>query len=205
MELKFYQLKVSLAYIQPEIYRRIVVPANISLDRLHDVFQIAMGWKNYHLHLFLMAGMKLTEDPETEADGVEEGLVRLNMLMQKKGNEFKYVYDFGDDWMHEIVVEDDDYKLEEGDAPIMIIEGERACPPEDVGGPPMYDNFCEAYRDTGHEQHEEYVEWFESMPWFDGRDFDPEYFPINKVNFELAQYLGWARERYLGWEEDEEE
>ena len=72
------------------------------------------------------------------------------------------------------------------------IDGEKACPPEDVGGAIGYFEFCEAISDPAHEEHEEYVEWL-------GGDFEIQRFNIDEVNFELMKYLRWSRDRYQMW------
>ena len=68
MNERFYLLKIRLLEIEPEIWRRFVVPASISLDRLHDVIQIVMGWTDSHLHEFTFGKKRYTEYPEYKDD-----------------------------------------------------------------------------------------------------------------------------------------
>ena len=72
-----YLLKISLLEIEPEIWRRFVVPADITLDRLHDVIQIVMGWTDSHLHEFRIGKNRYTEYPESKEEGLECGRYRL--------------------------------------------------------------------------------------------------------------------------------
>ena len=92
---------------------------------------------------------------------------------------FIYEYDFGDSWQHEIVLEKT-LEPEPGITYPRCIEGERACPPEDVGGIWGYAEFLDAISDPNHEDHDERVEWV-------GGEFDPEKFSVDKVNKELGE------------------
>jgi hypothetical protein len=170
------------------------VPAGITLDRLHDVLQIVMGWTDSHLHAFTIGRKRYTEYPESKEDGLECGRYRLVDLIKQKGRTFSYLYDFGDSWEHEVILEDSRYFNPKLQNPMECIEGERACPPEDVGGVPGYFEFLYALKDPNHEEHENYKEWFASFPWYDGV-FDSEQYDIEKVNYELMKYRRWSRAR----------
>lgn len=200
MHERCYLLKIRLLEIEPEIWRRFVVPASITLDRLHDVIQIVMGWKDYHLHQFTIGRKRYTENPESKEDGFECGKYRLEDLIKQKGRTFSYLYDFGDSWEHEAILEDSRYFNPELRSAIECLDGARACPPEDVGSVPGYYKFCNALKDPSHEEHESYKEWFSGFPWYDGV-FDSEQYDIEKVNYELMKYLRWSRERLKPWQE----
>jgi Plasmid pRiA4b ORF-3-like protein len=169
-----YQLKVTLKDIKPPIWRRLLV-SDCSLTRLHEVLQVAMGWENYHLYSFEVGGTSYT-DPRGAADlDMEDaGRAKLSEVLLKEKAKLRYTYDFGDNWEHEVVVEK---ILPPGEGPKNpgCLDGKRACPPEDVGGPWGYQDFLEAISDPGHEQHEELMEW-------SGGDFDPEAFDLQAVN-----------------------
>ena len=94
MNERFYQLKIQLLDIEPAIWRRFVVPANITLDRLHDVIQVVMGWTDSHLHEFTIGNKRYTEYPESKEDGLVCGRYRLGDLIKQKGRIFHYLYDF---------------------------------------------------------------------------------------------------------------
>ncbi|UCF90770.1 MAG: plasmid pRiA4b ORF-3 family protein [Desulfobacterales bacterium] len=199
MNARLYLLKIGLVEIEPEIWRRFVVPADITPDRLHDVIQIVMGWKDYHLHQFTIGRKRYTEDPESKEDGLECGRYRLGDLIKQKGRTFSYLYDFGDGWEHEAILADSRYFNPELRSAIERLDGARACPPEDVGGVSGYYEFCKAFKDPGHEEHKSYKEWFAGFPWYD-RVFDSEKYDIEKVNYELMKYLRWSRERFKPWQ-----
>ena len=198
MNQPLYLLRISVQDIEPEIWRRFVVPADITLDRLHDVVQIVMGWEDHHLHEFIVNGGKYTENPETVEDGLEEGKVRLKDLIHKNGQKFVYHYDFGDDWFHDVVLEDCRYSNAELLSPVECLDGERACPPEDIGGIPGYEELCrelaEMDDDDIDEDDEDQGEWEEE---WDDEEYDSEEFDLEYVNHELLIYQRWARNRAL--------
>lgn len=181
-----FQFKITLLGSKPPIWRRIQVE-DCTLDKLHEHIQTAMGWTNSHLHQFDIKG-KRYGDPELLDDGFEdfecEDSTRtfLSDILPKTGKRFafKYEYDFGDGWEHEI--------LFEGNPPLdpkakypLCVEGERACPPEDCGGPWGYADYLAAIRDPKHEQHEELLEW--------RGPFDPEAFDAKKATKEMRKGL----------------
>jgi hypothetical protein len=193
MSERFYLLKIQLLGIEPAIWRRFVVPANITLDRLHDIIQIVMGWTDSHLHEFTIGNKRYTEYPESKEDGLVCGRYRLGDLIKQKGRTFSYLYDFGDGWEHELVLEGSRYFHPELRTELACLDGQRACPPEDVGGVPGYFEFLNALKDPNHEEHESYTEW--SGGSFDSARFEPE-----SINRELMKYLRWSRNRYQDWE-----
>ncbi len=193
MNERFYLLKIQLLDIEPVIWRRFVVPSSITLDRLHDVIQITMGWSDSHLHEFAIGKKRYTEYPESKEDGLVCGRYHLCDLIKQNGRNFHYLYDFGDSWEHELVLEDSRYFDPELRTEIICLDGERACPPEDVGGVPGYCEFCKAIKDINHEEHETFMEW-------SGGNFDSEYFDCSIVNRELMKYFRWSRDRYVDWD-----
>lgn len=201
MNIRLYLLKISLSKIEPEIWRRFVVPASITLDRLHDVIQIVMGWTDSHLHEFTVGKKRYTENPRLEDDGAEENRYRLEDLIKRKGGTFQYLYDFGDYWVHEIIIEENVYFDPNLGDPLVCLEGERACPPEDVGGIPGYYEFCKAVSDPDHFEHQELTDWFSRLEGYD-KVFKSEKYNMGKVNYELMKYLRWSRQRLTSWEED---
>ncbi len=157
-----YQLKITLRHCKPPIWRRIVVRADMKLDWLHRVIQIAMGWLDCHMHQFRVGRLYYgIPDPEFDDFGGEmlnEKQYTVTDLAPTVKARFIYEYDFGDSWEHEVVVEkvlppDADFKH-----PICLA-GANASPPEDCGGSPGYAAFVDAMADPKHEQHEEMKEW----------------------------------------------
>ena len=129
-----HQVVVTLCEVDdPPVWRRLLVPSAISLDRLHDVLQAAMGWQNSHLHSFT-DGHRTYGHPDPELGFRDERSVRLGDLDTDR---LGYTYDFGDGWEHEIVV-DAVVDAEAGGRYPCCLDGGGACPPEDCGGPPGY-------------------------------------------------------------------
>jgi hypothetical protein len=170
-----YQFKVTLLDIQPAIWRRIQVP-NCSLAVLHMYIQAAFGWWNYHLHQFLIDGERYgPRDPDDFDFGDEmtdETDVLLSKLIPKSGRRSRWIYeyDLGDAWRHEVLFEGFPPADPKANYPLCV-EGERACPPEDCGGPGGYADYLIAIAAHKHEQHEELLEWRGS---FDPEAFDPK-------------------------------
>jgi len=187
-----YQLKVTLTGSKPPIWRRFSVPGEITLDRLHDVLQIVIGWEDKHLHRFEIDGKAYSEKPEEEFEGQEEGGCRLGALINKRMT-FSYIYDYGDDWHHTVVVEKISPVPEKHMAVVVCLSGKNHCPPEDVGGLEGYEEFLEALDDPEHEMHEQYRDWL-------GAAFDPKAFDVDAVNLELARYARWSRPRKI-WDD----
>jgi len=161
---RLYQFKITLNDSKPPIWRRIQVK-NGTLDKLHERIQTAMGWTNSHLHEFDIDGERFG-DPELLDDGYEDfncidsTVTKISEIVPKDGKpfQFEYEYDFGDGWSHEVLFEGC-LRAEKGRRYPVCIEGERACPPEDVGGIWGYLDYLEALADPKHEQHEEFLEW----------------------------------------------
>lgn len=178
-----YQLKVTLRGIRPPIWRRLVVP-DCTLRVLHEIIQVAMGWDDYHLYAFEV-GDEEYSDPNPavgDLDMEDASRVRLGDLIPGEKFKFRYTYDFGDDWKHEILVE----KVVppgEGQSFPHCPTGKRACPPEDVGGIWGYQEFLEAIQDPEHDRHAELLEWV-------GGAFDPEAFDLEAINAELREMSG---------------
>ena len=178
-----YQLKVTLRFTKPPIWRRLLVPATLTLAQLHDVLQTAMGWDNGHMHEFRIGDRHFgTPDPEDQLMGMppveSERTARLSNALQKPRAKLTYTYDFGDGWEHSIVLEKRLAADPEASYPVCT-GGQLACPPEDCGGIPGYYDLIEAIADPDHERHEEISEWV-------GEDFDPQAFSVENVNRMLS-------------------
>jgi hypothetical protein len=185
---EIYQLKVTLRYTKPPIWRRLLVPAGMTLEGLHDILQVAMGWTDSHLHEFLVGQKRFgTPDPEDQLMDLppvgDERTAHLFKVLGKAGAKARYTYDFGDNWEHAIVVE----KVlppDPGAAYPMCVGGKLRCPPEDCGSIPGYYNLLEVIRDPTHEEHEEMMDWL-------GGEYDPGAFSVDDVNQGLAPLQRW--------------
>ncbi|MBA2373032.1 MAG: plasmid pRiA4b ORF-3 family protein [Chloroflexi bacterium] len=175
-----YQLKVTLEEIEPPVWRQLEVSGDITLSKLHSVIQLAMGWLDYHLHEFRMGDVTYGEpDPEFDDDREvkDDRRARLSRSVSGVGEEFIYLYDFGDGWTHRVVVEDIRPREPRIRYP-RVLAGARACSPEDVGGPDGYVDFLEAIVDPKHPEHDAMLEWV-------GGEFDPEAFDVDAKNREF--------------------
>jgi len=177
-----YQLKVSLMGAKPPIWRRLLVPSDIKLDKLHLVIQISMGWTNSHLHQFITQQREFygIQDDDFDLDIKDGSKFRLSQLLTAENDSLIYEYDFGDSWTHKVSVEkilpfDTDKKLP------YCVAGKRACPPEDCGGIWGYVDLLKVLKDPEHDEYEGMLEWL-------GGEFDPAYFKRRQINQLLIEY-----------------
>lgn len=178
---EIYQFKVTLIGVAPPIWRRIQVAGGYTLAQLHRVLQVAMGWENCHLYMFRI-GSK-TYGPSNIDDDDDLGLIEakrahLSAVLSSVGTSSTYVYDYGDNWQHELLLEAIVMPAQDTTYP-RCVAGERRCPPEDVGGIGGYTDYLEAMADPNHDEHEEMMMW--------RGPFDPEEFSVVGVNQELAK------------------
>jgi hypothetical protein len=177
-----HQLKVTLLGLEPPIWRRVAVPSDFTLGDLHHVIQFAMGWEHSHMHDFRI-GKATYGDSEMLVDesDQDEREASLAQVVPRAKRKFRYMYDFGDSWEHEIVVEavgppDPDLRYP------AVLAGEHACPPEDCGGVWGYADLLEVLADPGNPAYEEMMEWM-------GGSIDPEAFDLKKANQRLQKGL----------------
>jgi hypothetical protein len=183
-----YQLRVSLDGIRPEIWRRLLLPRDVTLEELHGVLQAAMGWKDAHPHQFVHGNQvyrpaEPDDDPSSGAVKDSESTF-LGELVERKGDRLRYDYGSGDGWTHTVTVERilAGDQVPAGDGAVCL-EGARACPPEDCGGGPGYAHLLAAAADPKHPDHTDALERL-------GEDFDPESFDPAAVSEALGDLLG---------------
>jgi hypothetical protein len=183
------QLKLSMRGVsKPPVWRRLLVPADMRLDRLHDVIQTAMGWTDTHLHVFsTVVGDYGIPDPEPGFRN--ERSARLAQFLKEPGDRMHYTYDFGDGWEHDIVLEkrlgpDPDERIP------TCLAGKGACPPEDCGGPWGYADLKAALADPRHEHHEDMLEW---LGLDNAEDFDPAACDVVEINQVLDMTIAARR------------
>jgi hypothetical protein len=184
-----YVLRVNIADSRPEIWRELSVPGDYTLGDLHCILQIAFGWENDHMHSFTINateyGMPEIEDTgfADEFDAINEDTVCLSGLDLRPRKKFKYLYDFGDSWLHEIRVSKIIPAGAEDKEPTRprCLSGERAGPLEDSGGIWGYEDMLEKLKDPNHKDkdYEEIREW--------AGNFDPEYFNLEEINARLEK------------------
>jgi len=173
-----HELTVRLDGASPSVWRRIIVPSTISLAKLHEILQVAMGWEDRHLYLFKVQDRLYGErDPEWDLPIRNAAQAKLDKIAPSADASFVYEYDLGDSWLHEVIVEQIS-RPEIGSHYPVCVAGERACPPEDCGGPPGYEELHRVMANPKHREHRRFMTWH-------GGQFDPEAFDRQAVNDEL--------------------
>lgn len=182
-----YQFKITLQGIVPPIWRRFQIPESYTFYDLHVAIQDVMGWEDYHLHQFIIKGERLgnkniiIESPFIDelSEDVEPLMatdVPLDLFFKKPGDKALYVYDFGNNWQHEILLEKIEPKAPRQKYPTCLA-GQRACPPEDCGGVPCYYRCLEALKNN--DNSDELLDWL--------ADWHPESFASHQVRFESSR------------------
>ncbi|MFP4368494.1 MAG: plasmid pRiA4b ORF-3 family protein [Bacteroidota bacterium] len=184
MAKKVYQLKISLRFITPEIWRRILLPADYSLTDLHKIIQTCMGWSNKESHRFIvkarsfMAPSKAGEKMKKwDYIDYEQKDVRVADILKKPRNKIAYEYDLDKSWLHDIVLEeilpfDDEFKYP------MCVGGKNNTPPESFEGPEKYNKMLESLFNPDNEEYKTLQKWRE-------KGFDPDYYNRTIVNLNL--------------------
>jgi hypothetical protein len=190
------KLKITLEFMPVPVYRTVLVPAHISMTRLHEIIQSVMPWDDEHLYQFVddrdspqfKTGLILEDDcmPDDEMVDAEEVSLKEEFLIKRKGAPFYYQYDFGDDWFHHITFEEvteEERKMFEGKA--LLLEAVGNCPPENIGGPGGYQYFLTVINDPKNPEYASMREWLE----WDEDDKDP--WDVNHVDIDtLREFLG---------------
>ena len=172
------QLKVTLRGVsKPPVWRRLLVPADMRLDRLHEVIQTSLGWTDTHLHVFSTAAGDYGV-PEPELGFRNERNARLAQFLKQQGDRINYAYDFGDGWEHDIVLEQRIVPDPGAQLPACVA-GKGACPPEDCGGPWGYSDLKETLANPRHEDHDDMLEW---LGLDSGEEFDATACDLVEIN-----------------------
>jgi hypothetical protein len=185
------QLKVTLIATDPPVWRRILVLAEYSFADLHAALQDAFGWTESHLHHFLTAnpfnrnatykriGPPMPEEFPDEEPVLDERKEKISVWLAKPNDMVFYEYDFGDSWMHEVMLERI-LPAQPKDQYPQLVDGANACPPEDCGGAGGYARLIEVVADPNNEEHDEMLEW---LGLEDANEFDPTRFDPKQVVF----------------------
>jgi len=175
-------IRVQLQEIEPEIWRRFAAPTTITLKGLHDLIQAAMGWQDCHLWEFRVAAECYGEpDPEYETNPptLRAAGIRLGTLIERGELGFTYIYDFGDNWRHAVMIE----AVEEPRPYVpypCFIEGARRCPPEDVGSTSGYEDFLKSVTTPRHPERRSNLDWY-------GGPYDPKDINSQLIEYRFAQ------------------
>ncbi len=180
-----HQLKVTLLGVRPPIWRRLLVPSDAPLARLHRILQAAMGWEDAHLHLFEVDGVRYG-DVEDFPDplGDEDAFTVADAAAVTR--DFRYEYDFGDGWEHDVRI--GQRLATVGSGTPRCLDGARACPPEDCGGPHGYEHLLAVLADPADPERPELLEWL-------GGEFDPDAFDAAATDDLLELYDRHTRQR----------
>jgi hypothetical protein len=175
------QIKVRLLGVaKPPVWRRLQLRVDTRLDQLHEILQAALGWENYHMHVFSF-GEEEFGIPGPGLRFSDERQVTLGELIHL-GARFRYTYDFGDNWEHEVTVE----ALLDADPDThypVLVTAKGACPPEDCGGPWGYANLREILANPDHDEHQDMLEW---LGLDNASEFDPAAVATEDIDYELA-------------------
>ena len=156
-----YQLRVTLTEVAPPIWRRLLVPGSMTLGKLHVLLQEAMGWTDSHLHCFEFGDRRSSgwsESRKTPTTWKTQRKTRIATLLQRKGDQLLYQYDYGDGWEHVVAVESVMPPDERLHYPLCV-GGARACPPEDCGGVHGYEEFLGAIATPKDSEHDCMLTW----------------------------------------------
>lgn len=158
-----YQFNITLKESDPLVWRRIVIPADYTLYQFHMAIQAAFGWENSHLFQFSPTGFmdKICygypgDDIDSEITTIDARKIKVSRLFKKEGQTYCYIYDFGDDWNHQVVLEKTVAK--DLNSPYCL-NGGGACPPEDVGGLSGYYKMVKILNTKNHPEKAEYIQW----------------------------------------------
>lgn len=182
--MKIFQFKIQLSYTNnPVVWRRVLVPGDITFNDLHLVIQAAFGWGNSHMYQFSLKGwgfkpcyQPLGRYSEYNEDVIDSEDTLISDVFKKARQKYTYIYDFGDNWTHEILLE----KIpEEGLINPLCIDGQGACPPEDCGGVHGYYNMVDTINNPEHPDHYEMAEWM-GIP--EGKKWDVNAFDQQAAN-----------------------
>ena len=186
-----FQFKIQLKNISdPPVWRRLLVPEQFTFLRMHKLIQAAFGWDDYHLFQFSPTGYASQplialpmEDDSLFADEkkLNAAKIKLHEIFNMPKQKFIYIYDFGDDWVHQVTLEKiTDEKILRS----TLLAGKGACPPEDCGGPWGYANLLNILDDSTHPEHNEIKEWLgltKKQKW------DAEMFDLEKTRQFVAK------------------
>lgn len=169
--LTVHQLRVTLLDVSPPVWRLLRVPSVVPLSVLHSILQVAMGWEDRHLHEWRVGDEYF--DDEEDADVVLADVAPADAVLH-------YTYDMGDSWEHLVeVVSVTPY--DPAAPPVAVLDGARAAPPEDCGGPSGYTDLIAALENPSDLDHRDFVAAF-------GDILDPESFDRGLINRRLEAF-----------------
>jgi hypothetical protein len=179
-------LKVTLNLKNNRVWRRLIMPYDITFEKLHLIIQTAFNWQNWHLHDFNVYDKKgpavnivQSEDDfefPSELPRVLETDLKIGEYIPKH-KRLLYRYDFGDNWEHRIEVEDLEFGYNKSYS--VCLDGEGNTPPEDVGAEHGYKEFLNIISNPGHAEYKETKRWANMQRYKE--------FNIDNVNYSLKR------------------
>jgi hypothetical protein len=182
------QFKIQLKNVtKPPVWRQVVVPEKFTFHDLHQLIQLVFGWEDFHLYQFSPKGygshpiIAIPSKEDWDQPDMNATKTKLNKVFISVKQTFTYIYDFGDDWIHQIVLEK--ILTDEIKQPVCLA-GKGTCPPEDCGGPWGYENLKLILADPAHEEYLEMKEWL----GLEDEEWDANYFDVADVNEMLKDF-----------------
>ena len=196
---KYYEIKVSIRDTHPPVWRRLQIPEGITFHELNAIIQLAFNWCGYHSYNFEIGASLYDMGIFIELPELDDGWGNYEIRNSKKEKvdkyfkeykRMKYTYDFGDNWIHNIIVE----KIVETDIKLtrpICIKAKMADLPEDCGGPWGYEELLDILSDEKHERYKEMKDWVNDgfTNWYDDR----EYINLEEINMRLEEYKEHAK------------
>lgn len=177
---QLYTLHISLQGVTPIIWRQFMVRSDTRLSDLHKIVQTVMGWINTHLHSFEIGRHSYSIPFEDSSDNfIDSTSVILSDVVNRKNQKFQYVYDFGDNWIHNVILKSVSEQPSRTFHPVCL-DGARSSPPEDCGGSWGYRDLLSILADPTHEEYAEKKDWVGDL-------FDPEKFNLTAINKALRR------------------
>jgi hypothetical protein len=185
-----FQFKIQIKNVsKPTVWRRVTIPSYFNFILMHHIIQAVFEWEDAHLFQFsdngfnaktIIVGM-IDEEFDDVSEQLQASEIALSDIFKEKGQKFIYIYDFGDNWEHEIVLE----KIipEQSEFP-KLLDGQGACPPEDCGGPWGYENLKTILANPKHKEYQDYMEW---LSLYDGETWDPNEFDLEDTQLFLEE------------------
>lgn len=194
---KTFKFRIELDGTSPKIWREFLVSSDTKFYRLHHIIQIVMGWENYHMYEFSMDSYRIGK--HFEEDGfngpneiIDSKTITIGDVLQAKGQQLEYLYDFGGYWQHVLTVE---MIIPDLAIPFPVCcAGTLGCPPEDVGGVSGFYDFLRIMEKPKHPEHKETKAWANSkLAPTDGR-YDSQKFPLEQVNYTLINLDAYIKD-----------
>ena len=190
---KSYIIKVTIKNTHPPVWRRLQIPAGITFHELNAIIQLAFNWSGYHLYSFEIGNL-LIEIPDDIFDDFDYKVINSKRTKVDKYfdeiEKLEYTYDFGDNWIHDIQIENVVESEEKLKNPVCL-KAKMASLPEDCGGPWGYEDLLDVINNPKDERYQDMKDWLEQgySVWYDDRT----YVDLNRINRELEAYKDHAK------------